>query len=219
MIVAEPRPSAPLARVSRAVVVANIRDALRGRPNAAVDVRRDACGHGARLVADAALEAGAALILTDGDSSADSQRRDVLAPEAVFGLEGIGTPALALTAPVLSIKPLLAGEGVSYGYLHRAERDTRIALVSGGYAHGVARAIGGRATVRIGRAELPIIGRVAMDVCVVDLGDVEVEPGERAVFLGPDHPGAAAAWARATGLTELELVAAVGLHTAREEVA
>lgn len=219
MIVAERRPSAPLARVSRATLVANIRDALLALPAAAVDVRRDACGHGARLVSDAALEAGVTAVLTDADSSDDWRGRDILAPEVVFGLEGIGTQALALTAPVLSIKPLLAGEGVSYGYLHRAERDTRIALVSGGYAHGVARAIGGRATVRIRGAELPIIGRVAMDVCVVDIGDAEVEPGERAVFLGPDHPRAAAVWARATGLTELELVAAVGLHTAREEVA
>lgn len=219
MIVAEPRASAPLARVSRAAVVANVRSGLRERPGAVVDVRRDACGHGARLVADAALEAGASLILSDTDSGAEWRGRDILTPEFVFGLEGHGTPALALTAPVLSIKPLLAGEGVSYGYLHRAERNTRVALVSGGYAHGVARAIGGRATVRIGGAELPIIGRVAMDVCVVDIGDADVEPGDRAVFLGPDHPGAAAMWAHASGLTELELVAAVGLHTAREEVA
>ncbi|WP_194411582.1 alanine racemase C-terminal domain-containing protein [Microbacterium cremeum] len=219
MIVAEPRASAPLVRVSRAAVVANVRAALREHPSAAVDVRRDACGHGARLVADAALEAGAAYVLSDADSAADRHGRDVLALEAVFGLEGRGTPALALTGPVLSIKPLFAGEGVSYGYLHRAERDTRVALVSGGYAHGVARAIGGRAMVRIGGAELPIIGRVAMDVCVVDLEDADVAPGDRAVFLGPDHPDAAATWARATGLTELELVAAVGLHTAREVTA
>lgn len=219
MIVAEPRASAPLARVSRAAVVANVRAGLREQPGAAVDVRRDACGHGARLVADAALEAGATLVVSDTDSGTDWRRRDVLTPEIVLGLEGHGTPALALTAPVLSIKRLLAGEGVSYGYLHRAEHDTRVALVSGGYAHGVVRAIGGRATVRIGGAELPIIGRVAMDVCVVDIGDTDVEPGDRAVFLGPDHPGAAAMWAHASGLTELELVAAVGLHTAREEVA
>uniref|UniRef100_UPI000FD73F7D alanine racemase C-terminal domain-containing protein n=1 Tax=Microbacterium sp. CPCC 204701 TaxID=2493084 RepID=UPI000FD73F7D len=176
-------------------------------------------GHGARLVTDAALEAGAAHILSDTDSRVDRLGRDVLAPEVVFGLEGHGTPALTLTAPVLSIKPLLAGEGVSYGYLHRAERDTRVALVAGGYAHGVARAIGGRATVLIGGSELSIIGRVAMDVCVVDIGDAAVARGDRAVFLGPDHPDAARRWADASGLTELELVAGVGLHAAREEVA
>lgn len=220
MIVAEPRPSAPLARVSRSALVENLRAALGARPGAAVDLRRDACGHGARLVAAAAREAGVAHVLTDERDERDgheSTGRDILPPEAVFGLHGHGTPALALTAPVLSVKPLLAGEGVSYGYLHRASHDTRVALVSGGYAHGVARAIGGHATVRIGAAEHPIIGRVAMDVCVVDIGNADVAPGDRAVFLGPEHPGAAAVWARASGLTELELVASVGLHVAREE--
>lgn len=216
MIVAEPRPSAPLVRVSRSALVENLRTALASQPGAAVDVRRDACGHGARLVVDAAREAGVVHVLADEDGSHDPTRHAVLEPEAVFGLCGRGTPALALTAPVLSVKPLLAGEGVSYGYLHRAVNDTRVALVSGGYAHGVARAIGGHATVRIGAAEFPIIGRVAMDVCVVDVGDADVAPGDRAVFLGPEHPGAAAAWARASGWTELELVASVGLHVARE---
>lgn len=216
MIVAEPRPSAPLVGVSRSALVENLRTAFASQPGAAVDLRRDACGHGARLVAEAAREVGIVHVVTDERDAHESAGRVILAPEAVFGLHGHGTPALALTAPVLSVKPLLAGEGVSYGYLHRAAHDTHVALVSGGYAHGVARAIGGHATVRIGGAELPIIGRVAMDVCVVDVGDADVAPGDRAVFLGPEHPGAAATWARASGLSELELVASVGLHVARE---
>ncbi|GAB2527160.1 hypothetical protein GCM10027064_25350 [Microbacterium petrolearium] len=114
-----------------------------------------------------------------------------------------------LSGRVLQTKPLLAGEGVSYGYRFRATRDTRVALVTGGYAQGVVRALGGHATVMIRGRELPIVGRVAMDVCVVEIGDAEVEAGDEAVFLGPGHPGALAAWARATGLTEDELAAGV----------
>ena len=53
----------------------------------------------------------------------------------------------AAVGTVLVVKPLRAGEGVSYGYTHRAARDTRIALVVGGYAQGIVRALGNRAPV------------------------------------------------------------------------
>jgi len=117
--------------------------------------------------------------------------------------------AVRLAGRVLQTKPLLAGEGVSYGYRFRAAHDTRVALVSGGYAQGVVRALGGRATVMIRGREFPIVGRVAMDVCVVEIGSADVAAGDTAVFLGPEHPGALAAWARATGMTETELAAGV----------
>lgn len=116
----------------------------------------------------------------------------------------------SLRGRVLQTKPLRAGEGVSYGYRFRAPADTRVALVSGGYAQGVVRALGGQATVWIRGAEFPIVGRVAMDVCVVDIGTVDIVPGDEAVFFGPEHPGALAHWARVTGMTELELAAGAG---------
>ncbi|MCH3159094.1 hypothetical protein K3X38_14655, partial [Listeria monocytogenes] len=54
-----------------------------------------------------------------------------------------GVPAMTLVGTVLSTKRLLAGEGVSYGYRFRAPADTRVALVTGGYAQGVVRSAGG----------------------------------------------------------------------------
>lgn len=120
----------------------------------------------------------------------------------------------SLTGRVLQIKPLRAGEGVSYGYRFRAPADTRVALVQGGYAQGVVRALGGQATVWIRGAEFPIVGRVAMDVCVIDIGTADIVPGDHAVFLGPEHPDALAHWARVTGMTELELAAGVGARPA-----
>ncbi|MGO2097684.1 MAG: alanine racemase C-terminal domain-containing protein, partial [Candidatus Microbacterium stercoravium] len=91
--------------------------------------------------------------------------------------------------------------------------------VSGGYAQGVARAIGSRASVLIAGAEAPIVGRVAMDVCVVDIGDLDVAVRDEALFFGADRPDLLRAWAGATGWAELELAAVVGLCVPREEAA
>jgi alanine racemase len=122
---------------------------------------------------------------------------------------------------VLSRKPLRAGEGVSYGYTHRASRDTEIALVTGGYAQGVVRALGNVATVRVAGSRHPIIGRVAMDVCVIDVGASPVGVGDDVVFFGDparDEP-TVRDWENATGMRAGELVTAVGLRTARDYVA
>ena len=119
-----------------------------------------------------------------------------------------------------ALKPLHAGEGVSYGYTHRAVRDTTIALVVGGYAQGIVRALGNRADVTIAGERHPIIGRVAMDVCVVDVGASSVRRGAEAVFFGDPDAGEPplAEWVAATGLTARELVTTVGLRAVREQL-
>jgi len=214
--------SMPRARVSRSALERNIARALRAAPGAAIDLRRDACGHGVRLVAAAARAAGVTCAIAEerADRCGLARAAEPALPlEAVFGLEGRGEPAMTLVAPVLQIKPLCAGDGVSYGYRHRADRDTRVALVSGGYAQGVARAIGSSASVVFGGKEAPIIGRVAMDVCVVDIGDLDVAVRDEAQFFGAGRPDLLHAWAEATGWTELELAAVAGLSVPREEIA
>lgn len=212
----------PRTRVSRSALERNIARAAREAPGSAIDLRRDACGHGAPIVAEAARATGITTAIVDegADPFGFAPAPDTALPlDAVFGLAGHGEPAMTLAAPVLQVKTLRAGDGVSYGYRHRAERDTRVALVSGGYAQGVARAIGSRAVVLFGDDEAPIIGRVAMDVCVVDIGGIDVGPRDEARFFGAARPDLLRAWADATGWTELELAAVVGLSVAREEVA
>ncbi|MFT4234941.1 MAG: alanine racemase [Microbacterium sp.] len=123
-------------------------------------------------------------------------------------LDETGLLARSLRSVVLSTKPLKAGEGVSYGYRHRASRDTTVALVACGYAQGVVRCLGGVAHVDINGVRRPIIGRVAMDVCVVDVDPAlgEVAAGDPVIFFGD---GAVAeelqVWSDASGLTLAEL--------------
>lgn len=144
----------------------------------------------------------------------------MLSPPALFGLPGgTGTPALRLAGTVLSVKDLRAGEGVSYGYAFRAPADTRVALVTGGYAQGVVRALGGAVDVAIAGERHPIVGRVAMDVCVVEIADAAIRRGDEVLFLGDPARGepSLAEWVRATGLSAAELVTTVGLRAVREE--
>ena len=71
------------------------------------------------------------------------------------------------------------------------------------------------------RARLhPVVGRVAMDVCVVEIGDADLDEGDEVTYFGGAGPAAqqVADWARITGLTPPEIVTAVGMHARREHV-
>jgi alanine racemase len=226
-----PLRTTPTARISRGALTINLRAVITSTPGAIIDVRADAWGHGAQVVAPLALDAGAVALLVDAAGEAGlleltGHRRLVTegegtSPEAVYGLTPGFTPVMSLNGRVLALKRLLAGEGVSYGYAHRAPHDTTVALVTGGYAQGVVRALGNVVSVTIAGRRHPIIGRVAMDVCVVDVGAGEVASGAEAMFFGDPAHGAPALgeWTAATGMTPGELVAAVGLGNVREYTA
>lgn len=174
-----------------------------------VGMPADAYGHG--FVDIARVLAGAGLTVADAEVESAHA-------EALLGLTPGFRPVMRLSGSVLAVKSLRAGEGVSYGYTHRASRDTSIALVVGGYAQGIVRALGNRVSVSIGGERHPIVGRVAMDVCVVDIGDRPAHRRDDVVFFGDAEAGepSLAEWAAATRLTALELVTAVGLRAVRE---
>lgn len=223
------RPRALISRSALATASAAAVDAG-GR---VADLRRDAWGHGLFAVAHAVVAAGAAAVrvdctaevealavegidaVTDGAADIDSS--------LLYGLpDSDGTlrtrPVMRLVGRVLSTKPLTAGDAVSYGYTHRATRDTTAALVTGGYAQGIVRALGNAAHVEIEGVQRPIIGRVAMDVCVIDLEDsAGVAPGADATYFGGRGPAAPglARWAAVTGLTIAELITVAGFHAER----
>lgn len=224
-----------MARISASAIAHNAYLAIARVPSgtrAVADLRADAWGHGAPGVAAELLAAGvdrllvddapAAQLLTEaGVAGATTTETPDLDADTLYGLPGgapDAIPAMRLSGTVLSVKPLRAGEGVSYGYTFRAAADTRVALVTGGYAQGVVRALGNRVSVRIGDAMHPIVGRVAMDVCVVAIGDSDVRRGDEVVFFGDPRQGdpSLTAWVELTGLSAAELVTAVGLRATRE---
>ena len=208
----------PTMRVSRSAVTNN----LSGHPREVyADARHDGWGLGADLITSVAREqALAGVVGNDGPSAFDG---DVPPPFAVVtaavaaGALPQTTPAVTLTGEVLGVKLLRKGESVSYGYTFTAAEDTRIALVTGGYAQGIVRSLGNRLAVTVNGVRRLIVGRVAMDVCVVELGDAEGEPRDEVVCFGAGMPHLLRQWALATGWTELELAAIAGLHARREE--
>ncbi|MFV8310108.1 alanine racemase [Mycobacteroides chelonae] len=119
-------------------------------------------------------------------------------------------PAMSLTCAVSSVKPVRAGEGVSYGHVWTASRDTNAALIGIGYADGVVRGLGNRFEVAIGGRRYPNIGRVCMDQFVVDVGDNEagVRAGDVATLFGSGAAGEPTAqeWAELLDTIAYEVV-------------
>ena len=95
--------------------------------------------------------------------------------------------AMKLSSRVCSIHKLKAGDCVSYGCTYRAEKDTEVAVISIGYADGFSRVYSGKKLIRINNVDRNILGRVCMDMCIVDIGlDSDVSVGDEAVIFEND---------------------------------
>jgi alanine racemase len=134
-------------------------------------------------------------------------------PGRVFGLR----PAMTLESTVILTKRVGPGTGVSYGPEHYTDRDTTLALIPAGYADGVPRRTGGRGWVSIGGVRFPIVGRVAMDQVVVDVGDHPVVAGDRVVIFGSGENGepTVAEWAEWAETNPHEILTGIGTRVPR----
>ncbi len=134
-------------------------------------------------------------------------------PGRTFGLR----PALTLRTHVTLVKRVPAGTGVGYGHDHVTSRPTTLALIPLGFADGIPRAAAGRAGVLLGGVRRPLAGRVAMDQCVVDAGDLDVHPGDPVTVLGPGTHGepTAADWAAWSGTNPHEILTGIGPRVPR----
>lgn len=97
-------------------------------------------------------------------------------------------PLLSLTTTVAQVRPLSAGGSVSYNCTYVATRPSRIAVLPVGYADGYGRLLSNRGKVLIKGHLAPIIGRVCMDLTMLDVTDIpDVKAGDEAVLLGSQH--------------------------------
>lgn len=142
---------------------------------------------------------------------------DVLGPAAGLGL----TPAMTLVARLAHVKGIGAGAGVSYGGHWMAPAETAVGLVPLGYADGIPRAAGNRCQVAVAGALRPVVGRVAMDQCVIDLG-TEALPhvGDEVHVFGPGAHGewTADRWAQELDTIGYEIVTRIGSRVTRTYV-
>jgi alanine racemase len=132
--------------------------------------------------------------------------------DGVYGFDGRSRATASLRTEVLSLKRIRSGDGVSYGYTYRATRDEYTALVALGYGDGVHRHAGNRAHVLVDGRRVPIVGRVAMNVFVVSLGDDAVDPGAPVTVFGEPTAGEPplAEWSAALGVAPAAVLAGLG---------
>ena len=95
-------------------------------------------------------------------------------------------PVMTLKARVALVRDLPAGSSVSYGRTFVAPNAMRVATLSAGYADGYPRSLSGRgASVLIGGKRCPLLGRVTMDLMMVDVSGLpDVKVGDEAVLFG-----------------------------------
>jgi len=94
-------------------------------------------------------------------------------------------PVLAWKCRVLQVKEVPPGTGISYGHDFVTTRPSRIATISVGYADGYLRCLSNKGQVLVGGRRAPVVGRVTMDMTMVDVtGMPDVRPGDEVVLIG-----------------------------------
>lgn len=130
-------------------------------------------------------------------------------------------PAMSLRTIVSQCKHVPEGQGVSYGLRYHTTSPSTLALIPVGYADGVPRvATGG--PVRVAGHTYPVVGRIAMDQMVIDLGGTGPAGagllGAEAELFGSGANGGPTAddWARAAGTNNYEIVSRISPRVPRQ---
>ncbi|WJH39533.1 alanine racemase [Aliirhizobium terrae] len=149
--------------------------------------------------------------------------------EAVNGMKAL-KPVAKAEARILQIREAPSGSTVSYGATHQLSRNSRLAVVSAGYADGYPRSLSGSGVpIRaggtqgaygfVGNTRVPVIGRVTMDLTIFDVTDVpdgDVRVGDYVELFGPHIPVDDVA--RAAGTIGYELLTGLGLRYERRYI-
>lgn len=103
------------------------------------------------------------------------------------GMENPGLePVMTVKSRVAVVRDLPAGAKISYGCTATLERDSRVAVLPLGYGDGLPRALSNQLEVLIGDRLCPVLGRICMDMCMVDVTDAPgVKAGDVAAVYGP----------------------------------
>ena len=108
----------------------------------------------------------------------------VRAGHASFGLTAGYEPILSFKSRIVFKKEISAGSSVSYNRSFIAPRAMNIGTIPVGYGDGYLRSLSGKAEVLIGGKRCPILGNITMDMCMVDLSQVEAQVGDEVVLIG-----------------------------------
>ena len=108
-----------------------------------------------------------------------------LDPSAEVRLPAEFRPALSFKTQVAQVKEIPKGESISYGCTYTTNRPTRVAVLPVGYADGFRRAPTNWGSVLVHGQEAPLLGRVCMDQCMIDITHIpRVRVGDEVVLIG-----------------------------------
>lgn len=106
-------------------------------------------------------------------------------------------PLMTVKAKITCVKDFPKGETIGYGRIFTAPRDMRVATLPLGYADGYTRLYTGKAAVEVEGRRAPVVGRICMDQCMIDVTDIPgITVGDTVTIFGsPTLPtDEAAAW-------------------------
>lgn len=93
---------------------------------------------------------------------------------------------MSLKVKISHLKEIETGTGVSYGLKFKAQRRSKIATLPIGYADGYTRLLSGKANALVNGEKVPVVGRICMDQCMIDVTGLEVASGDTVVLFGKD---------------------------------
>lgn len=151
-------------------------------------------------------------------------------PEARFdmvrlgiGLYGIGADyktdkalvqVTSLRSEIAQIRNIHPGDSVGYNRSFIADKDMKIATVSVGYADGLFRNLGNKIfSLWVKDKPAPIIGDICMDMCMIDISDIDVNEGDPVIIFDPDHP--VSELAKAAGTIPYEILSRISRRVKR----
>ncbi len=123
-------------------------------------------------------------------------------------------PAMTLKTKVCYLKTVPEGTPISYGRTFVTKKQTRVATLPLGYGDGYKRALANKGEVLIKGRRAPVIGRICMDMCMIDVSDVpDVQAGDEAIVFGQEPT--ADELAAKIGTINYEVVTTVGKRVPR----
>lgn len=130
--------------------------------------------------------ANSAAVLTFKEALLDAVRPGLM----LYGYSPFGEtyglmPIMRIKTKILVIKSLQSGSPVSYGRTFVTKRDSRIAAIPVGYADGYNRLFSNNSEVLVRGRRVPVVGRVCMDLTMIDVTDINgISEGDEVVLLG-----------------------------------